>query len=353
MIYDDETMYDNNRSNATRAVASVIYGEGVVTNLEYHRNGECLVMTTNENQLHLIDSIEGKEKKKLYAKGNGGIGKLQYTHNDQCVLFSPQTYDGKSNAIKYLSLYDNRYLRNFYGHDSNPIRSLSMSPIDDYFLSSCDKTIRIWNLSSPNPIAELHLPQHQCNQNTVVSYDGSGVVFGVMTTDTRVMSHSLRLYDSRNYDKGPFQDLAPTAQTLYNAIVKEPNAYNRYNRDQIQKMIAQPWTDFQFSSDGTKILVNTASDCLFILDGYHKEVEPNIIHRKNSTGVQIAATFSADGTEVITGSDDNELLFYDLNTGMARESLPGHVAPVGCVRYNPKYDVIASACVNTALWQPV
>ena len=79
-------------------------------------------------------------------------------------------------TIRYLSLHDNKYIRYFSGHTKKLVSlnsttictsatiqcctcnisnfrvvTLNMSPIDDTFLSgSMDKTIRLWDLRSPN-----------------------------------------------------------------------------------------------------------------------------------------------------------------------------------------------------------
>ena len=52
-------------------IGSVIEGEGVVTNLDYHSDGRWLLMTTAGNSIHLIDALAGVEKKKFYAKATG------------------------------------------------------------------------------------------------------------------------------------------------------------------------------------------------------------------------------------------------------------------------------------------
>jgi hypothetical protein len=44
------------------------------------------------------------------------------------------------------------------------------------------------------------------------------------------------------------------------------------------------------------------------------------------------------------------VLIYDIDSGNLKQSLKGNVATVHCIRCNPKYDVFATACVNTALW---
>ena len=59
---------------------------------------------------------------------------------------------------------------------------------------------------------------------------------------------------------------------------------------------------------------------------------------------------SADATHVLAGTSDRRLQIHDLHTGDMLATYTGHTGPVGCVQTNPKYDVVASACVGTALW---
>ena len=139
-------------------VGAAISSDSAITNLKFHRNGQYLVSTTN-NSVILIDCINGREKKRINCKTNG-IGKLAYTHHESCVIISS---DKKQNDIRYLCLYDNRYLRAFDGHN-NKITSLSMCPTDDHFLSaSNDKSVLMWDLSVSNPVAKLNLPSYSEN----------------------------------------------------------------------------------------------------------------------------------------------------------------------------------------------
>lgn len=51
---------------------------------------------------------------------------------------------------RYLSLHDNKYIRYFPAHTKKVV-TLCTSPVDDMFLSgSLDKTLRLWDLRSPN-----------------------------------------------------------------------------------------------------------------------------------------------------------------------------------------------------------
>lgn len=54
--------------------------------------------------------------------------------------------DPLAHAVRYLSLYDNKYLRYYQGH-TDTVTSLAMSPANDYFLTtSNDRSMRLWAL---------------------------------------------------------------------------------------------------------------------------------------------------------------------------------------------------------------
>ena len=67
-----------------------------------------------------------------------------------------------------------------------------MCPINDTFLSgSLDRTIRLWDLRSPNCQGLMHL-----NGRPVASFDPEGLIFAA-----GIESRQLKLYDLRTFDK--------------------------------------------------------------------------------------------------------------------------------------------------------
>lgn len=324
---------------------SVINGDGAICGLDFHKDGRFLVMSTRDTSVHLIDSLTGMEKKKLYTR-TCGSGDIKFTHHESCVIMTSDQTKGKKDCdIRYLCMYDNRYLRYFKSHKA-PVVSISMSPIEDNFLSaSADKSICIWNLNAPGPIAKLQLPANV--SNPTVQYDGTGLVFGVMCQDDRSKLHNIKLFDARKYEKGPFQDIVPTSSVFESALT---NAMPSLNRQGVQRLMLAPWTNFEFSPDGLHLLVNTASDLLYVLDGFQPKEPVVITARKNENGLALGACFSADARHVLAGNDENDIQIFDRLNGEQKNVLTGHVSPVACIRCNPKYDVIASGCVNTVLW---
>ena len=104
----------------------------------------------------------------------------------------------EDDTIRYHSLHDNKYLQYFKGHKERVI-SLEVSPVDDGFMSgSIDRTVRLWDLRTPNCRGLLHLPS-----SPLVAYDSSGVVFAIAINNfSRIL-----LYDMNAFDKEPFLTL--------------------------------------------------------------------------------------------------------------------------------------------------
>jgi COMPASS component SWD2 len=328
-------------------LGAVIQGDGVVTNLAFHEKGQHLVFTTNESTIYLVDALAGEEKKKIYAK-TAGIGKVQYTHSEQCILSSSLT----DFNINYLCLFDNRYLRHFKEH-TDYLTSLSMNPTTDTFLSaSQDGTICMWDMLSPSATSKITLPKSA--ERPFVSYDSAGLVFGVLCQDAKTHSSSLKLYDARNYSSGPFESIFPKSDLMKQAVINQSskNGQAPLTAAQVDRLVQSQWNSFEFSTDsGNSILVNSSAEAIFLLNGFNAHEEPKVIlNRKNDAGLYLAATFSADSKQIITGNDENEILIFDAESAELSQTLTGHNAPVGCIQCNKVYEVMASGCVNTALW---
>lgn len=340
------------------SMGAVLHCGAYVNDLDFHESGTNLVLSTT-NSLHLIDAATGTERKKVLAKSHG-IGSVKYTHHDMCVLVSSvrRTHD-----IRYLSLHDNKYLRYFRGH-SEEVTSISMSPVDDFFLSAAhDRTVCLWNLNTSSPIAKLRLDMDSLFP--YASYDKTGLVFGVMCRNS-VGKHSLKLFDARKYDKGPFADIIPTDDHIKSALAKTP----KYDPSVLERNVHAEWTGFEFSSDGRSILINTAADMVLVVDSFNPSLEPLAL-RCRDTGAgpnyepcyddpnpaiyrppRFGATFTPDSKHLLVGAWNNDIHMCDAATGEVRSTLRGHISPVKRIVCNPVYDMFASTCVCAALWLP-
>ena len=104
-----------------------------------------------------------------------------------------------------MSLKENKYIRYFGGHDKRVV-TLAMNPADDTFLSgSMDKSIRLWDLRSNHCQGLMKLAGRP-----VAAFDPDGLIFAA-----GINSESVKLYDLRSFDKGPFSSFKLQGRLLY------------------------------------------------------------------------------------------------------------------------------------------
>ena len=133
-----------------------------------------------------------------------GCSHLVATHAKSAVAFASAHPDAAAppgggdlaghHAVRYLSLPDAAFIRFLTGHTA-PVTSLALHPANDTLLSaSRDDSVRLWDLRSPVCSGRMAVPGAP-----TVAADRQGLVFAV-----GVAGGVIKLFDSRQYDAGPF-----------------------------------------------------------------------------------------------------------------------------------------------------
>ena len=228
---------------------------------------------------------------------------------------------------------------------------------------SLDRTVRLWDLRTPACRGLLALP----TPGPIVAYEPGGMVFAVGVNAYQ----RLLLYDSTAYDKNPFLTIVLDDPSLA-AITYPPRAICM--------------TSLSFSTNGAYILVGCSGSAHYIVDSFegtilgklegHVGLErrgmnapPSIEAVKGISGEEVSWT--PDSKYVLGGSLDGNIYVWDVqninqsppdaNPKVIRSirpisTLEGHKGPARCVRFNPRYGMLASAgheLVSTLLSQPL
>ncbi|XP_068720349.1 WD repeat-containing protein 82-like [Montipora capricornis] len=286
-----------------------------INHIDFSPNGETLISSSDDDSIVIFDCLEGKPKRTLYSK-KYGVAQIQYTHATNTVIHTSTKID---DTIRYLSLHDNKYLRYFTGHTKR-VMTLHMSPMDDTFVSgSLDRTLRLWDLRSPNCQGLMHV-----NGRPVAAFDPEGLIFAA-----GVDSEMVKLYDLRSFDKGPFS-------TFH--VQNDPNI---------------EWTGVKFSSDGKMILLATNGGVIHLIDAFQGTQLHAFTGHAVSRTTPVEVCFSPDAQYVLSGSQDGRVHVWASDSGQKLTVLEGnHPGPIQCIGFNPKYMMLASACTNMAFWLP-
>lgn len=288
-----------------------------------------------------------RQTKVLYSK-KYGVDLPRFTHKNSAIVHASTKED---DTVRYHSLHDNKYLQYFKGHKERVV-SLEVSPVDDGFMSgSLDKTVRLWDLRTPNCRGLLNLPSFP-----IVAYDASGLVFAV------AVNHYQRIlmYDQANFDKAPFLTISLDDPTL--ALVSYPPR-------------AIYVTSLSFSTNGKYLLVGCSGDAHYILDAFEghllAKLEGHLGLERRRVGAQLGiepvrgssgeeVCWTPDSKFVISGGLDGKICIWDLQNlptsvpptdGKPQHprriqptvSLEGHPGPSRCVRFNPRLAMMCSA----------
>ncbi|XP_067144914.1 WD repeat-containing protein 82-like [Centruroides vittatus] len=286
-----------------------------INSIDFSSNGETLISSSDDDSIVIYDCERGTHRKTLHSK-KYGVDLIRYTHAANTAIHCSTKVD---DTIRYLSLHDNKYIRYFSGH-SKKVVVLSMSPIDDTFLSgSLDKTIRLWDLRSPNCQGLMHL-----TGRPVGNFDPDGVIFAV-----GINSEIVKLYDLRSFDKGPFNSF---------------NLAHETNCD---------WTGLKFSPDGKTILISTNGQVIHLIDAFGGSALQTFTDHVNNRAIPLEASFSPDSQFVFSGSTDGNIHVWNSESGVETAILNcEYNGPMHCVQFNPKFMMLASACTNMAFWLP-
>ncbi|XP_015059239.1 protein ANTHESIS POMOTING FACTOR 1 isoform X1 [Solanum pennellii] len=288
---------------------------GQINSLDFHRTEDLLITASEDDSIRLFDIANGKLLKTTYHKKHGA-DRICFTHHPHSVICSSiHNLDVHGESLRYLSMYDNRCLRYFKGHKERVV-SLCMSPVNDSFLSgSLDHSVRIWDLRVNACQGILRL-----RGRPAVAYDQQGLVFAVA-----MEGGAIKLFDSRHFDKGPFETFLVGGDTA-------------------------EVCDIKFSNDGKSMLLTTTSNSIYVLDAYAGEKRCGFNLDPSPTAME--ASFTPDGQYVFSGSGDGSLHAWHIDTQNKVCSWDSHIGVASCLKWAPRRVMFVAASSVLTFWIP-
>ncbi|WPG99510.1 Hypothetical protein R9X50_00232500 [Acrodontium crateriforme] len=324
------------------------------TSIDFDNSGEFLLLSRTDDTIQLFNVKAGAHAKELKSQKYGSA-LARFTHHSTSILYASTKVD---DGIRYLSMHDNTFIRYFKGHEGR-VTSLSMSPGSDNFLTaSMDNTVRLWDIRSPNAQGMLNF-----DSPYLACYDPSASIFAVGSPPT----HTVLLYDLKNYDKPPFATFD---------LFEIEKRYAPYGQK-----VGKGWTAMEFSNNGKYFLISTNGPGHYLLDAYSGELV-HYLHRSSGLSGRLApgdatngpdavyksagevytqgdATFTPDGRYVISGGGTQTgILIWDCQETPKSDNILEPISELpssqsaAVVAYNPRHNLIASADKEVLMWLP-
>ncbi|XP_047311566.1 protein ANTHESIS POMOTING FACTOR 1 [Impatiens glandulifera] len=289
---------------------------GMITSIDFHRTADLLITACEDDSVRLYDIANAKLLKTTYHKKHGA-DRICFTHHPSSVICSSRyNLDSNGDSLRYLSMYDNRCLRYFKGHKERVV-SLCMSPVNDSFMSgSLDHSVRIWDLRVNACQGILRL-----RGRPAVAYDQQGLVFAVA-----MEGGAIKLFDSRSYDKGPFDTF------LVGGDMSEV-------------------CDIKFSNDGKSVLLTTTRNSIYVLDAYGGDKRCSF-NLDPSPNTPIEATFTPDGKYILSGSGDGNLYAWNISSANKVSNWDSEIGATSCLKWAPRRAMFVTASSVLNFWIP-
>lgn len=295
-------------------VASMIVGTAFrdftckINSLDFHETDDLLVTASDDESIRLYDTENAVFLKMIYSK-KYGVGQVCFTHRKGCVLYASK--NGWDESLRYLSLYDNKYICYLKGHRDRVVSLCTCPRSETAFSGSLDHTVRVWDLR--NNVCQGML---RVQGRPSVACDKQGLIFGVTTEGGAV-----KLFDLRQFEKGPFETFEVAED--YHEVC-----------------------NMKFSDDGKLLLLSTSTR-IFLLDAFNGVKLHEFSVESAPDGATIEACFSPDGYYIVSGSGNESLHAWSTKSGQEVASWMSQDGVPGVVKWAPQRLMFASA--STAL----
>ncbi|OAY75960.1 WD repeat-containing protein 82-B [Ananas comosus] len=250
---------------------------GRISSMDYHSRASNFLVTASDDESIRLYDVQNAVCLKTINSKKYGVDLVCFTDSPSIVIYSSK--NGWDESLRLLSLNDNKYLRYFKGHHDRVV-SLSLCPRKEYFISgSIDRTVLLWDQRAERAQGLLRV-----QGRPAVSFDDQGLVFAI------AYGGRIRMFDSRKYDKGPFDVFSVGGDDSEANVIK-------------------------FSNDGKLMLLTTKDGHVHVLDSFRGNTISTYNVKPVSSYATLEASFSPDGTHVISGSGDGSVYAWNVRGG--------------------------------------
>ncbi|KAJ9540890.1 hypothetical protein OSB04_027396, partial [Centaurea solstitialis] len=275
---------------------------GRISSMDFHRTSNYLVTASDDESIRLYDVANATCLKTINSK-KYGVDLVSFTSHPTTVIYSSK--NGWDESLRLLSLHDNKVV------------SLSLCARTEYFISgSLDRTVLLWDQRADKCQGLLRV-----QGRPATAYDDQGLVFAV------AFGGSIRMFDSRNYEKGPFEIFSVGGDMSDANVVK-------------------------YSNDGKLMLLTTMDGRIHVLDSFRGTLLCTYNVKPVRTDSTLEASFSPEGMFVISGSGDGSVYAWSIRSGKEVASWLSTENEPPVIRWAPGSLMFVTGSSELSFWIP-
>jgi hypothetical protein len=274
-----------------------------------------LVLTSALDDTANCYLVTNGSKEFVHADKPYGINNLKFTSQNDLIYSNRK---GNVGIIKKVSIHNNSVLWLANNCHSAPISSLDSGICSNLVTVSNDQVMKLWDLKCDKVTDSMNFPGMR---NPKVRFDPASLVICLNHTNESRKS-IFKFIDKRKLNE------VLTTSEFHNGTV----------------------TDFEFSDDGTHILVSTESNTLVLLDSLDGKEIREFHDFKNDLGRSIGSMTENSKFIAIGCESANQVKIFETHTGKPVTELVAHPRTPRRVIWSKHYGVLFSACHNLIYW---
>ncbi|SBT81107.1 WD repeat-containing protein 82, putative [Plasmodium malariae] len=367
------------------------YKQSITKNISWSYNGELLLTSNANDSITVYSLVKGNSIKTLHSK-NCGVDVVRFLSNTNDVIVCSTKSNNLEHKqfLRFWDVKENKYLKSLpqngnicelNGINVNQNKKLMLVNSDDghvkLYYFNCDTPLILYKSDFMRPVS---------------SFDNEGVIFAASYGKKEIHFYDILMYDRGEYNIFNLKNNMNNDEFITNLfftpnnkfIIVSTNENNHFKIDSITGnfICSYKYPDSicseQSNSDDlinsymhmiknkikkkqrkNKEMKNTLTSFLthnntydHLLNGSNNEdLNLNSTYEPSNSSSIFIPTISPDGQYVMCGWKDSGIHVWNVE-GNYVTSLYGHEGPPNNVSFNPKCSILASSCLNVALWQP-
>ncbi|CRH02855.1 microtubule associated katanin, putative [Plasmodium relictum] len=344
------------------------YKHTLTKNLAWSYDGELLLTSNGNDSLTVYSLVKGNSLKTLHSK-NCGVDVIRFLNNsnDMIVCSTKSNNLEHKQFLRFWDIKENKYLKSLpqignicelNGICVNQNKKLMLVNSDDghikLYYMNCDSPLILYKSNFMRPVS---------------SFDNEGVIFAASFGKQEIHFYDLLMYDSGEYNIFNLKNNMNKEEFITNllftpnnkSIIVSTNENKHFRIDSITgcyicsynyPTYSENNNFYDISSNLIEEKKNSSNSIINFCDQLNDSDNNNLsCHFENSKNDFFLPTITPDGKYIMCGWKDSGIHIWNEN-GNYITSLYGHEGPPKNVSFNPKCSILASSCLNIALWQP-